>query len=967
MALSTRGLLRNLACLPAVAALLLVAAPAAAADFGFLPGSEGFAVSVSGEGGLPDRQAGSHPVALTAAFNFNPGAEAPGQAGVPFSEGDLRGLRLDLPPGLIENPAAVPQCSQADFHSPRSSPFEQSLSGESCPPASQVGIATLRSSYGGGTTRTFGVFNLAPPPGAPSELGLNPYGAPILFTSSVRQAEGEYGLTLEAREIPQLTNISGLTLTLWGTPWSILHNAQRGNCLNEAEPTFGWAKCSVGRPSTHPATPFLTLPSACEGPLTFTTAATPWGPDPEARRTYSAQGLEGCGELDFAPTAEASVSDPRASSPSGYTFELDAENPGFLEPKGLAASPVRKAVVSLPGGMTINPSVGAGLGSCSPADYAAETASSAPGTGCPNSSKIGDFTVRSPLFAEPIAGSLFLAAPGENPFGSLLALYLVAKDPARGILIKVAGRVDADPAAGSLTATFDRLPQLPYSDLSIHFREGQRSPLATPAACGSYATTVALTPWRSAGTAVTASSRFAIAAGAGGGPCPSGPTPFAPAAVAGTVNAHAGSYSPFYLHLTRGDAEQEITSYSTVLPPGLTGKLAGIAYCSDAAIEAAKHETGFGETAHPSCPAASEIGHTVAGYGLGSVLAFAPGGLYLAGPFHGAPFSIVAIDSATVGPFDLGTIVIRSGIDVDPRSAQVSIDSAGSDPIPHIVDGIPIHLRDLRVYISRPDFTVNPTSCEKFPITSTLGGSGQRFSDPSDDTSTAASSPFQAFDCGSLGFRPRFSLRLRGGTRRAQFPSLRAEVRPRPGDAGIGSAVVTLPPSEFLEQGHIGTVCTRPQFAREACPPGSVYGTARAVTPLLAEPLQGKVYLRSSENKLPDLVAALRGGGNDLAIDVVGRIDSIHGGLRGSFEGLPDAPVTKFVMNLRGGRHGLLVNAENLCGHRHRAAARFVGQNRLGERLRTPVTVNCKGRKNKKKRHAGHRHHGGGRQGRGAR
>lgn len=932
------------ACLLIVAATFAQAAPSAGAAFGLRPGAEGFSATPTQEGGDPATQAGSHPQALRLDVNFNLGPESPGEPGVPFSDGDVKDLRIDLPPGLIENPAAVPQCPLARFHEPRDSPFEESLAGESCPGRTQVGTVEVRSSYGGGIVRTFGLFNLAPPPGAPSELGFNAYGAPITFIPEVRQADGEYGLSLVAGNIPQLVDLRGLTLNIWGNPWGIVHNAQRGNCLNEAEPAFGWAKCSIGRPLNNPATAYLTLPTGCGGPLAFSVTASSWEePKVSVSRTHQAQALGGCGSILFEPNPVGFVTDPRASSPSGFDFNLNVDNTGFLRPGGLAPSPTKKAVVTLPEGMTINPSVGAGLGSCGQGQYAGETASSPPGAGCPNASKIGDFTVQSPLFPETVEGSLFLASPYDNPFGTLLAIYLVAKAPERGILVKVAGRLDADPGSGRLTATFDGLPQLPYSNLKIHFREGQRSPLATPPSCGSFGVSMDLSPWRAPGTVRHSVSPFTIAAGVGGGPCPPAVTPFAPRAQGGTANSNAGSFSPFYLHLTRRDDEQEFTSYSAQLPPGLTGRLAGIPYCPDAAIEAAKRNSGFAETADPSCPAASEIGHTIAGYGVGSVLSFAPGGLYLAGPFHGAPFSIVAIDAATVGPFDLGVIVVRSAIEVDPHTAQVSIDSAGSDPIPHIVKGIPIHLRDIRVYISRPGFTLNPTSCQPFTVASTLSGSGQRFGDAADDTSAGAASPFQVTNCGALGFRPKLRLRLKGGTRRGNYPSLRAEVRPRPGDANIGFAAVTLPRSEFLAQEHIDTICTRGQFAREACPGGSVYGRARAFSPLLGEPLEGKVYLRSSDHALPDIVAALRGGGNDLSIDVVGRIDSVRGGLRGTFTTIPDAPVSKFVMTLFGGRRGLLVNAENLCaGASRTATARMAGQNNRGVAWKPAVSVKCR-------------------------
>jgi hypothetical protein len=345
---------------------------------------------------------------------------------------------------------------------------------------------------------------------------------------------------------------------------------------------------------------------------------------------------------------------------------------------------------------------------------------------------------------------------------------------------------------------------------------------------------------------------------------------------------------------------------------------------------------------------------------VGSVLTYAPGNLYLAGPYHGSTFSVVAVDSALVGPFDLGVVIVRSAIHVDPANAQVSIDSAGSDPIPHIIDGIPIHLRDVRIYIDRPETTLNPTSCERSSLVSTLSGSGADFADPADDTTATASVPFQAFDCAGLGFRPRLSLRLRGGVRRARYPALRAELRPRPGDANVASAQVALPRSVFLAQGHIGTICTRVQEAHEACPAASVYGWARAFTPLLAEPLEGPVFLRSSDNPLPDLVASLRGGGVGIRVDVDGRIDSYKGGLRGSFAGIPDAPVSRFVLTLRGGKHGLLQNAANLCAAPQLAIARFVGHANRGVSWHPQVKSQCGG---KKKRH---RHHHSRRKPRGA-
>ncbi|MDX6602495.1 MAG: hypothetical protein QOF13_1697 [Solirubrobacterales bacterium] len=924
--------------------------PVKAVAFEFLPEAKGFDVNVYDGTDQLTTHAGSHPYALT----FNADFEGTGPPG----EDGLRDLSLEMPPGLFENPTALGQkyCSDTEFKTPRNSPWETSLSGESCTDKTQVGTLTARSFAGGSKARTFGLFNLVPKRGEPARLGASPYGKPIVFVPSIRQAEGEYGITLTMNDIPEDLHLSGLSVAIWGVPWSVVNNEQRGNCLNEVEPAFGWAKCSVGPPSQFGSKPlaYLTLPTSCEEPMDFAVSADSWQqPADLSRSTSGKASLTGCEKLEFQPQATAQLSNPRASSPSGYAFDIEVDTGGVTDPvcvhgptfaTGCAPTPVRKAVVTLPEGVSINPSVGAGLSVCSRAQYeAGETPSSPFGAGCPSESKIGDFSVSSPIVAGPITGSIYLAAPHDNPFGSLLAVYLVAKSIPRGILVKVAGELSPDPATGSLTANFDQLPQLPYSDLSIHFREGQRSPLATPPACGPISTEADLTPWRNPNVVQHVSLPASITAGVGGGPCPSGLAPFAPQAKGGSLNSRAGAYTPFYLRLSRNVAEQEIVSYSAQFPPGLLGKIAGVPYCSEAAIEAARRNSGVAERDRPSCPAASLIGRTYSGYGVGSVLAYAPGNLYLAGPYRGSPFSVVAIDSALVGPFDLGVVIVRSAVRIDPETAQASIDATGTDPIPHIIDGIPIHLRDVRAYIDRPNFTLNPTSCEKFTVSSAMNGAGLRFGDRSDDTLATATAPFQAFDCGSLGFRPRIGLKMKGGIKRGAYASLRVVVRPRPGEANIRSAQVTLPPSLFLEQGNIKTICTKVQFAAHNCPRGSVYGHVLAFTPLLEAPMEGPAYLRASAHTLPDLVFALRGHG--IEVDVAGRIDSFGGGIRGTFPIIPDAPVTKFVLKMKAGKRGVLVNAENLCRKRQPAVAKFIGHANRGWRLHPEVKAQCKKRK----------------------
>ncbi len=935
--------------------------------FGFKPGTDGFAASALADGGAAASVTGSHPYQLSLRIGLNEGGEFEGQPGVTFSDGDIRNLRIEMASGMLVNPSALPTCATSVFNTPRTSPFATSRSGENCPDRTQVGTVEVHTSLDGGQVRRFGVFNLDPPRGVAAQLGFAPFGAPIVLSAYLTlESGGRYALTLEARDIPQTLDLHGLDLVLWGMPWGVSHNGERGNCLNEAEPDFPWAKCSLGLLAAFPPTAYLTLPIECSASLAFTARASSWQQPAEVssqavnRNSLGQVTLVGgCASVPFDPQPQAFLTIRRASSASGFHFRLSHDDRGVTDPIVRAPSPLRRAVVTLPPGVTVNPSVGAGLGVCTPAQYAAETAFSAQGEACPNAAKIGDFRTRTPLFeGEWLQGAVYLAAPddpttptpgAENPFDSLLALYLVTKLPRRGLLVKVAGRLVADHTTGNLTAIFDDLPQLPYTDLELNLRPGQRAFLISPPACGSVFTGVQLTPWAAGPPIRSTSIPSQIETGFDNGPCPSGTPPFAPTAVTGGVNAHVGAYTPYFVRLSRRDNEQEITSYSLVLPKGITGKLAGIPFCAEAAIAAARVKRGFAEIANPSCPDASQVGRTHTGYGVGQALAYAPGRIYLAGPYNGQPLSLVTVNAATIGPFDLGTYVIRSAFAVDPHTAQLRIDAGSSDPIPHIVDGIPLHLRDIRVYMDRYEFTRNPSSCAASEMISTLTGSGARFDDPSDDPSVTVSRRFQLFNCLTLDFRPKLGLRLRGGSRRGAYPSLRATFAARgPQDSSLKRIEVTMPHSLFLAQEHIRTVCTRPQFDAERCPEGSVYGNAVAHTPLFDEPLRGNVYLRSSSNKLPDLVASLRSG--EVRIIVEGRIGpGRHGGISTFFDNLPDAPIDRFTMTLHGGKRGLLVNSSNICNRPPLASVKALGQNNIGAIFSSKLRGQCKKKKSGKR------------------
>jgi hypothetical protein len=907
----------------------------AGASSSLLSGASGFAAEAFADGGASASQAGSHPYEVDLSLGLDQGG----------GERDLKSVRLNLPPGLLLNPANGTGllCSDEAFAVPRSTPFAAgSDSGESCPDQSQVGVVEITTGLGGGKTSTFGLFNREPRTGYAARFGASPFGQPLDFDMRIEAEVSGANMVLENAEVPQSLRLQGMKVTLWGIPWDASHNTERGDCLNEEEPTFAWGKCSVGEPLTAEPRAFVTMPSVCGAPLSFEAQTASWQGEAENRSAASAVPVSGCQSLEFNLLQAGQLSVKKASSATGYLYRFFNEDTEQSDPRGRIQALAKKVTVALPDGVTLNPSVGAGLGTCSPGQLANESPFNPPGTGCPNAAKIGTFQVGLPYFTKRLRGSIYLAKPYDNPFGSLLAVYLVAKSAERGMLFRIPGKLTPD-GQGTLTATFDDLPQLPYTDLEVNFRSGQRAPLISPPRCGAAISTLTLTPWASGVTEKVLTTISPIESGVDAGPCPQGGAqPFSPGAETGGINANVGSYTPYYVHLERKDHEQEITSYSLVLPKGVTGKLAGVPFCPERDIEAARRNSGFAEEKRPSCPSASQVGRTDTGYGVGKALTYAQGRVYLGGPYRGAPLSLVTVNSATVGPFDLGTIVIRSAFQVDQRTAQLRIDSSASDPIPHIIDGIPLHLRDIRIYMDRLRFAHNPSSCEPSALESSLTGSGATFESKADDSTATVAKHFQLLNCLTLGFHPKLDMRLRGSSKRAGYPALRASFVSRgEKDSNLKRIEVVMPHAEFLAQNHIRTICTRPLFAAERCPPGSAYGKAVAKTPLFDEPLRGQVYLRASSSKLPDLVADLHSGA--IRIVVEGRIGpGRNGGIRAFFDNLPDAPIDSFTMSLFGGKRGLLQNSTNICANPPIAAVKALGQNNRGAIFAAVLRGQCK-------------------------
>lgn len=917
----------------AAAALVvaLTGGNARAADAGF--GLKGLDVTFTDADSAPAMQAGSHP------FAFNTDLAVNVENSAEFGEipiGQARNLRIELPPGLVASPTATPRCEAVDFATLIHDAGGLEL--PSCSDSSVVGLSTVIGAQPTGIHITLRapVYNLVPPPGAVAKFGFLVLGTQVTFTAGLKEVP-PYNAFVSVRNIPQMTRFYSSKTVIWGNPSDPSHDKQRGKCGAFFEdPGAGKAELGGECPTSNPNVPFLTMPSSCGGPLVTSFEAESWLGDSFAQSVAThgpfgePLGVIGCEREGFSPKISSQPTNHSAESASGLQFNVDVEDEGLTSPKGIADSTIKKAKVTLPEGMTINPSQAEGLGVCSEADFARETATSEFGAGCPGTSKIGTVEVESPLLeGEIFTGALFVAKPYANPFNSLIALYMTIKDPALGIGVKLAGRVTPDPTSGQIVAIFGEpgheIPQLPFSHFRFHFREGGRSPLITPARCGTYDTVTEFTPWANPLSSFTTSSSFEVNSGVGGGPCPPvGAQPFAPGFSAGTLSNSAGSFSPFYARITRRDGDQDLTKVSATLPLGLVAKLAGVDRCPDAQIALAKAKSGLAELASPSCPANSRIGHAVGGAGVGSQLTYVSGSVYLAGRYNGAPLSVVEIVPAVAGPFDVGTVVVRQALQVDPRTAEVHIDGDRSDPIPHSLAGIPLRVRDIRVNVDRPNFTLNPTSCDPSQIAAALWGGGSNPFSVLDDSPVSRDDRFQAAGCQGLDFKPRLSLTLKGGTSRGDNPALRAVVRARAGDANISDAVVRLPRSAFLDQSHIRTICTRVQFAADNCPKGAIYGHVRAFTPLLSEPLEGPVYLRSSNHNLPDLVFDLHGL---VDFEAVGRVDSRHGGIRATFTKVPDAPISKVVLRMQGAKKGLIVNSTDLCKAKHRVAALFTAHN----------------------------------------
>jgi hypothetical protein len=678
--------------------------------------------------------------------------------------------------------------------------------------------------------------------------------------------------------------------------------------------------------------PYLTMPSNCAGGQVSDLHVESQGepvesgkPRVSAEASYTTPtGASGCASVPFNPEITVTADGAKfVDSPEPTTVDVGIP----YDPSALVANSYLKiAKVTLPEGMGINPSASVGLQACTDEQFHYHT--NIP-VECPEASKIGTVEVQTPsLPANSLFGDVYVGAPLKNgpgvfESGEQFRIFIHAFSTRYGVNVRLEGKVYPNATTGQLTAVVAENPQATFRNFRLHFFGGNKGILTSPPTCGTNTTTTEFTPWSENPDNNKPTTNTALTSVPGGGACPTslGARKFAPGYTAKSESSAAGKYSPFKVTIARRDGEQELKVVNVTLPKGLVGRLAGIPYCGDPELAAAAASSGVAQLAKPSCSDESVIGWVTTAAGTGNAPLVLGGKAYLAGPYKGAPLSMAIVTPAVSGPFDLGTVVVRVALNVDPMTAQIN---AVSDPIPNVFGGVKLDIRSIDVNVNRYQFMVNPTNCAAGAVAGTINGGGANPALATAWSSYAVSAAYQATGCNKLSFKPSFHARITGGTTRAKNPKIRVVLKARKGDANIARTALNLPHSLFLDQGHIKTVCTRVQLAAKECPKNSIYGHAEASSPLLKQKLKGPVYLVSSKHKLPDLLADLNG---QINIQLDGVISSKHGGLKTVFNNTPDVPLKTFILEMKGGKKSLLQNSTNLCKSPQNAILNMKGQN----------------------------------------
>jgi hypothetical protein len=857
--------------------------------------------------------------------------------------GELKDVRVELPVGLSVNPGATERCPLSTFEG----------SAASCPAGSLVGESQVETALLGLSLPPFesltkaNVYNVTPIQGEAARFGLELLGNEIFLEGDVASASDYHeGFTIHVpKALP--AGLEGLILRN-----RLVFNGRSGDGTFITTPST----CN-GQAFLESGSQYSTLLRAAswteeEAPgYSFPQSAEPYFESPIPPGTSP----KSCNTIPYAPAIAVAPGTAETNAPA--PAEVTVAVPHIQKADGQDDSTTKAASLTLPVGMGINPSAAAAVNNLKTCDNSQFVLHSTQTISCPAESRIGTATIASAALPEGnLEGPVFIGKQESTDpaSGNEYRIFIDAHSDRYGIDVRLLGHVAADPTTGQLTTTISEVPQVPFTSFKLDFVGGQKAVLSSPPTCGPNTSGARMTPY--SGTAPAAPVQtFTLKSAPGGSACAAnlGARPFAPTFAAAPKSSQAGAYSPLHVAIGRANGQQELKGVTIALAPGMIGKLAGIPYCPASQIAAAAGTSGASQAAKSSCPSKSEVGTATVQAGTAATPLSITGKVFLSGPYHGAPLSLAVITPATAGPFDLGTVVVRVSLLVSPETAQVT---AVSDPIPDVFGGSQLSIRSIAIDLSKKEFTLNPTSCEKLTTTATLNGGGGNPASQSAWSSFAASVPFQTTNCDALKFRPKLVTRFIGGkkeTLRAGHPKLRATLTARPGDANIARATLTFPRSELIDQSHIKTICTRPKLAAHECPAASIYGYARAESPLLDQELAGPVYLVPSTHVLPDLLADLSG---QVEIQLHGVVKSVKGGrIRSTFSPIPDVPVSKFVLTMQGGKKGLIQNSRNLCTHRYFSKLNFLSQN--GKHLRKkrlPLGVAGCGKHAKHAKHAKH-------------
>jgi hypothetical protein len=879
-------------------------------------GFAGFDAWYTNANGTADTQAGSHPYELTVVYAMN--SVGMGYLGESTTGGETRSLVVNLPPGIVGNPTAIPRCSRQQFDG-------EVLVGEpkggepSCPPSTQVGVDQTAVN---GLPAAFNVYNLAPPAGVAAQFGFDLEGIAVFLDSGVRTGgsdalASDYGISVHVEDVPQRSVVYNAT-TIWGVPGEESHADQRGG---------------GGVPSGAGLVPFLTVPTACEGPQEFSIEAL----DTWESETASAKatvlshtnsgvlsGFTGCDHMGFSPAISVAPDTSHADTPAGLTVDVEAPEQGLGTPEGLSTSDIKNTTVALPEGVAINPGQAAGLAACQAGEDGVGTEGP---PHCPAASKVGTVEIETPLLADAMKGNVYILQ--SNP----PELQLLVAASGDGVNLKLIGEVHLSETTGQLVTTFKDTPELPFTNFKLAFSGGAQAALATPIHCGVYETVSDFTPW-STPLVLDAfpSSGFAITSGPDGTACED-PLPFHPEMLAGATTDQAGGYTSFSMLLQRGDGQQRIGSLQFKTPEGLLGMISKVALC------------GEPQAAEGTCPQASQIGHTVvtAGPGPYPLVVPEPGQppapIYLTGGYKGAPYGLSIVVPLVTGPFNLGKIVVRGRIEVDPHTAQLTVTT---DPLPTIIKGIPDDLRVINAVIDKPGFMFNPTSCAPMSFSGTA---------TSIEGATAPiASHFQVGSCQALKFQPNFKVSTAAKTSRADGAGLDAKIVYPVGNLGFNQASsqsniqtvkVELPKRLPSRLTTLQKACPAAVFEANPanCPAASAVGHATAITPVLPVPLSGPAYFVSHGNEsFPSLIVVLQGYG--VTVDLVGTTFISKQGITSStFKQVPDVPIQSFELVLPEGPYSALAANGNLCKGSMTMPTEFTGQNGAFLKQSTKMTV----------------------------